>query len=162
MTRASGVVMDPDTYGAGAMITKDKAMLVMALSPSQVAACHISPTEPNSPDLVDFALGPKLSDVDGGEAPVAFYPGPVNLADGARSTLGGILPKRAARMELRFGNGVTVTPEVVNRTFALIIPDQVVVGGDNEIADAGKITVRLFGTSGGVSYEGPLTIWHPN
>jgi hypothetical protein len=159
---STALVLDPDSYGPGPLITRDQATMVLARSETRVAACLRSPTGPGTPELVSFGQGPRLSDIDSDNVPVAFYPGAVNLSDGARFTLAGTVPAATARVEIRFGNGVTESPAVANRTFGLILPDRVAVDGDNRITDAGRITVRLIGAGGDVFYEGPLPIWHPN
>jgi hypothetical protein len=160
ISQANQLVLDPANYEPGALVRKDQSVLVIGRSPTRIAACMSMPVPELGQTLTTFAVGPRLSDVEGDQ--MAFYPGPVNLSGGARSTLAGLVPKDTAKMEVRFGNGTTVSPDVANGTFALIIPDSVEVDGSNEINDEKGITVKLFGPQGGMFHEGPLTVWHPN
>jgi hypothetical protein len=153
------VVIDPDSYGPGDMVTKDGATLVMALSESRLAACAQMPV-PGAQDLVVFMPGPGLADIDDEHKVVAYYTGPVNFANGARSTIGGIVPPDIAKVEIEFANGTTVGREIANRTFALVIPDEVEVLGDNKPRE--PIFARLFTASGALVYHGPVTVWNPH
>ncbi len=156
------VVQEADSYSPGPVIDRDQVFLVPGLSKTRLGVCTMTRTDRDSPGPAVFSQGPVLSDVDSDHRPAAFYPGEVPTSGGVRAPLAGVVPVDVARVEISFGAHATVTPDVVNRAFVLLIPPEVPLGADGRVRDESQIRVRLFGPAGEVSYEGPLTVWHPN
>ncbi|MEV4311957.1 hypothetical protein [Actinocrispum sp. NPDC049592] len=159
---ATSPVPEAGSYTGGPDIDRDFVFVIPALSETRLAACTTSHLERTPPGPSRFIEGPALSDVDSEHKPVAFYPGPLPSSGGDHTPLVGVVPKNVARMEIWFGDHWTVQPDVVNRMFALLVPADVPLGQDGRVRDENQIKVRLFGPVGQVSYEGPLTVWHPN
>jgi hypothetical protein len=151
-------VVDIDSYGPGAVTSSDGATLLVARSPNRLGACVRTPVPGGLPDVVRFAPGFRPSAVASKHVPVAYYPGSLSVAGQARATLAGTVPSSTARMTIRFGNGTTVAPDIVNGTFGLIIPETVTVNGTG-IVDEQETTTRLFGPDGRVFYEGSMDFW---
>ncbi len=151
--------MDSDSYNPAVRTRRPGGgELIIARSPGRLGACYVNPRS-GGPPVAGFATGPRPAVT--GKVAFAFYPGSVNGGDGLRSTLGGSLPPGTARMEIRFGNGTTAIPEVANDAFALFIPDQVQVDPGGRLPDEDKTTVKLYGASGAMTYEGQLRFWQP-
>lgn len=155
LAKTNQPMLDPDTYNPGAVISDSGGgELIIARSRTKIGACSIGPRRDMSP-LITFDSGFPLS--ESGNLPLTFYPGHV----GGRPTLGGTVPPGTTRMEIRFGNGTTVHPNVANETFLVPIPEQVEVDGSSQLKDQDKTTVKLYAASGAMTYEGPLRFWQP-
>lgn len=153
LARTNQPMLDADTYNPGAALTGGGSELIIARSRTKIGACSVGPRRDMSP-LITFSSGFPVSEA-GNDLPLTFYPGHF----GSRPTLGGTLPPEITRMEIRFGNGTTVHPNVADSTFLVPIPEQVEVNGSSQLNDQDKTTVKLYAASGAMTYEGPLRFW---
>jgi hypothetical protein len=130
---------DADTWNPGAVVEANGQRLIMAANPGGVSACLQRGQQAE--------LMPYISRTTLVTAPQLLS---VVASVGGRALLAGLIPPGVARMQLTFADHTTMTADVAESTFAVLMPP--------DVSAPKNFTCTLLGTSGQILYTGPVTV----
>nr|WP_042182394.1 hypothetical protein [Kibdelosporangium sp. MJ126-NF4]CEL14961.1 hypothetical protein [Kibdelosporangium sp. MJ126-NF4]CTQ93446.1 hypothetical protein [Kibdelosporangium sp. MJ126-NF4] len=145
----------PDAPGPSTVTWQDGVLLAMIRDDSGTGACRHE-TAPGGADVGTYLPGPPIAELRPDE-PLGFATG----AFGSKMSIGGTVPMRTARMELRFANDTATGAVVSEGTFWAAIPNDVPLDPRRRDRAAGPVTARLFDAAGAPIFAGTLRQWDP-
>jgi hypothetical protein len=135
---AKSVGPDAETWNPGAVVEANGQRLIMAANPGGVSACLQRGQQAE--------LMPYISRTTLVTAPQLLSVVPTV---GGRALLAGLIPPGVARMQLTFADHTTMTADVAESTFAVLMPP--------DVSAPKNLTCTLLGASGQILYTGPVS-----